>query len=121
MTVRFVAFMLGMLLLGATSFALAADSATAQLKAQNNSNESGTATLTFDPRPEYHPVGRTMLVAYPFRSVELFSPMPGGGDLRIEREGLFSPSAGIIQETQRIAGPGDSVRVLQRKLEAKSF
>ena len=46
MAVRFLAFTLGALLLGATSLALAADSATAELKAQNNSNETGTATLT---------------------------------------------------------------------------
>src|SRR5262245_44196109 len=46
MAVRFLAFTLAALLLGATSFAMAADSATAQLKAQNSSNESGTATLT---------------------------------------------------------------------------
>jgi hypothetical protein len=46
MAVRFLALMLGALLLGVTSFALAADSAKAELKAQNNSNESGTATLT---------------------------------------------------------------------------
>src|SRR5262245_2611228 len=46
MVVRFIALTLGALLLGTTSFALAADSATTQLKAQNNSKESGTATLT---------------------------------------------------------------------------
>ena len=40
------AVMLGLLLLGVTSFALAADSATAKLAPQNNSAESGTATLT---------------------------------------------------------------------------
>jgi hypothetical protein len=43
---RFVAVTLGLLLLGVTSFAQAADSATAKLAPQNNSGESGTATLT---------------------------------------------------------------------------
>lgn len=43
---RFVAVVLGLLLLGVTSAALAADSATVKLSPQNNSGESGTATLT---------------------------------------------------------------------------
>ena len=43
---RLLAPVFGLLLLGATSFALAADSATTSLKPQNNSGESGTATLT---------------------------------------------------------------------------
>jgi hypothetical protein len=43
---RFFALAVGLLLLGVTSFALAADSATAKLQPQNNSGESGTATLT---------------------------------------------------------------------------
>ena len=42
---RFATVVLGLLLLGVTS-ALAADSATAKLAPQNNSGESGTATLT---------------------------------------------------------------------------
>ena len=40
------AIVLGLLLLGVTSLALAADSATTKLSAQNNSGETGTATLT---------------------------------------------------------------------------
>jgi hypothetical protein len=40
------ALVLGLLLLGVTSLAFAADSATAKLAAQNNSGETGTATLT---------------------------------------------------------------------------
>jgi hypothetical protein len=43
---RFIAIALGLSLLGVTSLALAADSATAKLAPQNNSGESGTATLT---------------------------------------------------------------------------
>jgi len=43
---RFIAIALGLSLLGVTSFALAADSSTAKLAPQNNSGESGTATLT---------------------------------------------------------------------------
>ena len=43
---RFSAFMLGLLLVGVTSFALAADTATTTLQSQNKSGESGTATLT---------------------------------------------------------------------------
>jgi hypothetical protein len=43
---RFAAVVFGVLLLGATTSALAADSATAKLAPQNNSGESGTATLT---------------------------------------------------------------------------
>jgi hypothetical protein len=43
---RLFALALGLLLLGVTSFALAADSATVKLQPQNNSGESGTATLT---------------------------------------------------------------------------
>ena len=43
---RFVALTLGLLVLGVTSFAQAADSASAKLAPQNNSGESGTATLT---------------------------------------------------------------------------
>ena len=43
---RFLAPVFGLLLLGATSFALAADTASTQLQPQNNSGESGTATLT---------------------------------------------------------------------------
>ena len=43
---RFSAFVLGLLLMGVTSFALAADTATTTLQSQNKSGESGTATLT---------------------------------------------------------------------------
>jgi hypothetical protein len=43
---RSSALALGLMLIGVTSFALAADTATTTLKAQNNSGESGTATLT---------------------------------------------------------------------------
>jgi Cu/Zn superoxide dismutase len=43
---RFVALALGLLLVGASSFALAADSATTKLQPLNSSGESGTATLT---------------------------------------------------------------------------
>jgi len=43
---RFLAPVFGLLLLGATSFALAADTASTSLQPQNNSGESGTATLT---------------------------------------------------------------------------
>jgi hypothetical protein len=43
---RFLAPVFGLLLLGATSFALAADTATTSLQPQNSSGESGTATLT---------------------------------------------------------------------------
>jgi hypothetical protein len=43
---KVLALVLGTLLLGVTSFGLAADSASAKLSAQNNSGESGTATLT---------------------------------------------------------------------------
>jgi hypothetical protein len=43
---RFATVVLGLLLLGVTTSALAADSATAKLAPQNNSGESGTATLT---------------------------------------------------------------------------
>jgi hypothetical protein len=43
---RFFALPLGLLLLGATSLTLAADSANAKLQPQNSSGESGTATLT---------------------------------------------------------------------------
>jgi hypothetical protein len=43
---QFCALVLGLLLLGLTSLAVAADSATAKLSAQNNSGETGTATLT---------------------------------------------------------------------------
>jgi hypothetical protein len=43
---RFSAFVLGLLLVGVTSFALAADTATTTLQSQNKSGESGTATLT---------------------------------------------------------------------------
>lgn len=43
---RFVAVGLGVLLLGVASIGFAADSATAKLSPQNNSGESGTATLT---------------------------------------------------------------------------
>jgi hypothetical protein len=43
---RFLAPVFGLLLLGATSFALAADTASTPLQPQNNSGESGTATLT---------------------------------------------------------------------------
>jgi hypothetical protein len=43
---RLFALALGLLLLGVTSFALAADSASVKLQPQNNSGESGTATLT---------------------------------------------------------------------------
>jgi hypothetical protein len=41
-----LALVLGTLLLGVTSVALAADSASAKLEAQNNSGESGTAKLS---------------------------------------------------------------------------
>lgn len=41
-----VAVVAGLVLLGATSLAAAADSATVKLAPQNNSGESGTATLT---------------------------------------------------------------------------
>jgi hypothetical protein len=40
------ALILGVTMVGVTSFALAADSATAKLAPQNNSGETGTATLT---------------------------------------------------------------------------
>lgn len=43
---RLVALGLGLVLLGAATFGFAADSATAKLQPQNNSGESGTATLT---------------------------------------------------------------------------
>jgi len=43
---RSLALALGIVLLGATSIVFAADSATTQLKPQNASGESGTATLT---------------------------------------------------------------------------
>jgi hypothetical protein len=43
---RLFAFGLALLLLGAASLALAADSAAIKLQPQNNSGESGTATLT---------------------------------------------------------------------------
>ena len=43
---QLVALILGVTMVGVTSFALAADSATAKLAAQNNSGETGTATLT---------------------------------------------------------------------------
>lgn len=43
---QFFALVLGLLLLGVTSLTFAADSATAKLAAQNNSGETGTATLT---------------------------------------------------------------------------
>jgi hypothetical protein len=43
---RFSAFVLGLLLVAVTSFALAADTATTTLQSQNKSGESGTATLT---------------------------------------------------------------------------
>jgi hypothetical protein len=43
---RFVTVGLGVLLLGVASIGFAADSATAKLSPQNNSGESGTATLT---------------------------------------------------------------------------
>ena len=43
---RFIALVLGLLLVGAASVTLAADSATVKLSPQNNSGESGTATLT---------------------------------------------------------------------------
>ena len=43
---RLFALVLGLLLLGVTSLALADDSATDKLHPQNNSGESGTATLT---------------------------------------------------------------------------
>ena len=43
---RSCAVVLALLLLGVTSVALAADSAHAKLEPQNNSGESGTATLT---------------------------------------------------------------------------
>jgi len=43
---QLVALILGVTMVGVTSFALAADSATAKLAAQNSSGETGTATLT---------------------------------------------------------------------------
>lgn len=43
---RLVALGLGLVLLGVPALGLAADSATAKLQPQNNSGESGTATLT---------------------------------------------------------------------------
>ena len=43
---QFFALVLGLLVLGMTSLTFAADSATAKLAAQNNSGETGTATLT---------------------------------------------------------------------------
>jgi hypothetical protein len=43
---RFVALGLGLMLVSTTSLALAADSATTKLEAQNSSGETGTATLT---------------------------------------------------------------------------
>jgi hypothetical protein len=43
---KVLALALGTLLLGVTSFVSAADSASAKLSPQNNSGESGTATLT---------------------------------------------------------------------------
>jgi hypothetical protein len=43
---KLAAVALGLLLVGVTSVAQAADSATAKLAPQNNSGESGTATLT---------------------------------------------------------------------------
>ena len=43
---RLFAVVFGLLLLGLTSSAVAADSAAAKLAPQNNSGESGTATLT---------------------------------------------------------------------------
>jgi hypothetical protein len=43
---QFSTLLLALLLLGATSLAFAADSATAKLAAQSNSGETGTATLT---------------------------------------------------------------------------
>jgi hypothetical protein len=43
---RFTTLVLGLLLVGGASFALAADSATVKLSPQSNSGESGTATLT---------------------------------------------------------------------------
>src|SRR5919204_4522709 len=43
---KLLALVLGPLLLGVTSFVFAADSASAKLAPQNNSGESGTATLT---------------------------------------------------------------------------
>jgi hypothetical protein len=43
---RSFALVLGLLLLGVTSFALAADSATVKLEPQSSSGESGMATLT---------------------------------------------------------------------------
>ena len=43
---RLFAVVFGLLLLGVTSSAVAADSAAAKLAPQNNSGESGTATLT---------------------------------------------------------------------------
>jgi hypothetical protein len=43
---QFFALVLGLLLFGVTSLGFAADSATAKLAAQNNSGETGTATLT---------------------------------------------------------------------------
>ena len=41
-----MALILGLLMLGTTSFAVAADSATVKLEPQNSSGESGTAILT---------------------------------------------------------------------------
>jgi hypothetical protein len=43
---RLLALTFGLLMLGTTSLALAADSASAKLEPQNSSGESGTATLT---------------------------------------------------------------------------
>jgi len=43
---QLLALILGVTMVGATSFALAADSASAKLAAQNSSGETGTATLT---------------------------------------------------------------------------
>jgi hypothetical protein len=43
---KLFALVLGLLLLGVTPVALAADSASTKLQPQNNSGESGTATLT---------------------------------------------------------------------------
>ena len=43
---KILALVLGFALLGVTSLAVAADSASAKLSPQNNSGESGTATLT---------------------------------------------------------------------------
>jgi hypothetical protein len=43
---KLLALVLGLLLFGVTSFALSADAASTKLAPQNNSGESGTATLT---------------------------------------------------------------------------